>query len=42
MKRLEKIKKFIGNATTRDEVKRKILEDWLKAEYKGLGKKDHV
>lgn len=42
MKRLEKIKKFLQNAQTKEQVKRMVIEDWLKAEYKGLGAKDYV
>jgi hypothetical protein len=42
MKRFEKIKKFLGDASTKEQVKRMVLEDWLKAEYKGLGAKNYV
>lgn len=42
MKRLDKIRKFLQNAKSKDQVKKLVIEDWLKAEYKGLGKKDHV
>ena len=42
MKRLGKIREFLGEAKTREEVKRKVQIDWLKYEYNGLGKKDHV
>ena len=42
MKRLAKIKIFLGDAKTREEVKRKVTIDWLKYEYAGVGKKDHV
>lgn len=42
MKRLQKIKKFIGTSTTRDEIKKKVKIDNLKAEYAGVGKKDHL
>lgn len=42
MKRLEKIKKFLGDSKTKKEVKSLVIKDWLKAEYKGLGRKDHV
>lgn len=42
MKRLAKIREFLGDAKTKEEVKRKVRLDWLKSEYLGLGKKDHV
>jgi len=42
MKRLGKIKEFLGDAKTREDVKRKVAFDWLKCEYTGIGKKDHV
>lgn len=42
LKRLAKIKEFLGEAKTKEEVKRKVAIDWFKYEYAGVGKKDHV
>jgi len=41
-KRLDKIKKFLGGATTRAEVRQLVEEDWQRAEYFGVGKRDFV
>ena len=40
--RLQKIRKLLGNANTREKVKEIVRLDWQKAEYFGIGKKDHV
>ena len=40
--RLQKIKDFLKGATTREEVIKLVNQDWQKAEYTGLGKKDFV
>jgi hypothetical protein len=37
--RLELIKKFLGNAKSREEVKKMVELDHQKAEYSGIGKK---
>lgn len=42
LKRLQKIKNFLGDATTKEEVKKKVAIDWYRYEYSGVGKKDHV
>lgn len=42
MKRLAKIKEFLGDAKTKEDVKRKVALDCMKSEYLGVGKKDHV
>ena len=39
---ITKIKAFLKDAKTREEVKKLVNDDWLKAEYAGIGKKDHV
>ena len=41
-KRIKPIKEFLGEAKSHSEIKRLIAEDWVKAEYIGTGKKDHV
>lgn len=41
-KRLDKIKKFLGGASTRAEVRQLVEEDWQRAEYFGVGKRDFV
>ena len=42
LKRKDEILKFLGNTKSMEEVEQMVLKDWLKAEYKGLGKEDHV
>lgn len=41
-KYIQKIKDFLGNARTRQEVKKLVQESWQSAEYQGVGKKDFV
>ena len=41
-KRAAKIKAFRGNATTKEQVRKLVDLDWKRAEYSGVGKKDHV
>lgn len=40
--RIAKIKNKLGNAKTPQEVKKLVFEDWERAEYIGVGKKEHV
>ena len=40
--RIAKIKAKLGNAKNPMEVKKLVLEDWERAEYIGVGKKEHV
>jgi hypothetical protein len=40
--RLKKIKITLNGAKTREDVKQVVLQDWQRAEYFGVGKKDHV
>jgi hypothetical protein len=41
-KRLNKIKTVLRGAKTREEVKEIVRQDWQRAEYFGVGKKDFV
>ncbi len=41
-KRIEKINKFLSGAKTVEEVKKLVQEDWQRAEYFGIGKRDFV
>ena len=41
-KRIKPIREFLGNSKTHSEIKRLIALDWVRAEYIGTGKKDHV
>mmetsp|Transcript_10635 Transcript_10635/g.9212 ORF Transcript_10635/g.9212 Transcript_10635/m.9212 type:complete len:123 (+) Transcript_10635:780-1148(+) len=40
--RIAKIKAKLGNAKNPMEVKKLVLEDWERAEYIGVGKKEHI
>lgn len=39
---MSKIRVFLKGATKRSEVEKLVNQDWQKAEYAGVGKKDFV
>ena len=41
-KRLQKIKDFLKGVKTREQAKMLVNQDWQKAEYAGVGKKDFI
>lgn len=40
--RLVKLKELLCGVTNRSEVRRLVAEDWRKAEYAGVGKKEFI
>lgn len=40
--RLRKIRAYIQGCRTREDVKQFVKQDWERAEYFGIGKKDYV